>query len=113
MNFKIVLLAASALLMGACGGPEQDVSEEVGQASSTPGYVHGEQSENNDGADMIEGDESEVPNDNAIIDTRQDTGPANMDSEGAIPTPEDNLDTGETMPEQDGSPETMDETTPQ
>ena len=113
MNFKIVLLAASELLMGACGGPEQDVSEEVGQASSTPDYVHGEQSENTDGADMIEGDGSEVPNDNDIIDTRKDTGPANMDSEGAIPTPEDNLDTGETMPEQDGSPETMDETTPQ
>ncbi|WP_018148254.1 hypothetical protein [Henriciella marina] len=113
MNFKIILLAASALLMGACGGNDQDVAQEVGEEVETPDYVYGEQTDDTEAPDLIEGDGSERPNDNAIVDTRQDTGPANLETEGGIPTPEDDLDTGSTMPMQDGSPETTDETTPQ
>ena len=112
MNFKIVLLAASALLMGACTDREQDVSQEVGAETGTPEYVYGEQDGNAETPDLSEGDGSEEPNDNAVVDTRVDTGPANIDTEGSVPTPEGDL-TGEYGMEEDGSPETTSETTPQ
>lgn len=91
MNFKIILLAASALLMGACGNSEQDIQQEVGSETAAPEYVYGDESNAGETPDMIEGDSSEVPNDNPVVDTPQDT-------DGSM---------------QDGSPETMDETTPQ
>ncbi|MCH2457620.1 MAG: hypothetical protein MK186_06185 [Henriciella sp.] len=111
MNFKIVILAASALLMGACGDTEEDVNDQVGDQNSSPEYVYGDETAT-DTPDLIEGDGAEVANDNAVVDTRVDTGPANMEVEGGMMS-EDDVDTGEITPEQDGSPETMDETTPQ
>ena len=112
MNFKIVLLAASALLMGACSDREQDVAQEVGTETQTPAYVQGEQDGTATTEDLIDGDGSEVPNDNAVVDTRVDTGPANTDLEGSVPTPEGDL-AGDYGMEEDGSPETTDEATPQ
>ena len=106
MNYKILILAASALLMGACSDREQDVSQEVGAETQTPEYVYGDQGDTSDTQDMIEGDGSETPNDNTVVDTRVDAGPANMD------TPESDVMT-EPMPEPDGSPETTGEATPQ
>ncbi|RIJ23624.1 hypothetical protein D1224_05005 [Henriciella barbarensis] len=111
MNFKIVILAASALLMGACGDTEQDVNDQVGDQASSPEYVYGEEA-TTETPDLIEGDGSEVANDNTVVGTRVDTGPANMEVEGGMMS-EDDIETGEMVREQDGSPETMDETTPQ
>ena len=112
MNFKIVLLAASALLMGACGNTEQDVNDQVGVENNSPDYVYSEDGTTSQTPDLIEGDGSEELNDNTVVDTRVDAGPANMNTEGGMMS-EDDIDTDTMTPEQDGSPETMDETTPQ
>ena len=103
MKIRIAILAASALVMGACGDRSEDISEQVGEETATPEYVYGDQDQGRQEMDLIEGDGSEVPNDNAVVDTRVDTGPANLDTQGSIPTPEDglqdpNADT-ETVPE--------------
>lgn len=112
MNYKILLLAASALLMGACSDHEQDVAQEVGTQTETPAYVQSEQDGSAATGDMIDGDGSEVQNDNAVVDTRVDTGPANTELEGSVPTPEGDMTSDYGM-EEDGSPETTDEATPQ
>lgn len=112
MNYKILLLAASALLMGACGGQSDDVADSATPETTTPDYVYGEQEGDAATEDMIDGDGSETLNDNAVVDTRVDTGPANLDEPEGMPMPEDDM-TGDPAMEQDGSPETVDETTPQ
>lgn len=112
MNYKILLLAASALLMGACSDREQDISQEVGTQTDTPAYVNSEQGGSAATQDLIDGDGSEEPNDNAVVDTRVDTGPANTEMQGSMPAPQGNV-SGMSGMEEDGSPETADEATPQ
>jgi hypothetical protein len=46
MKFRIVLLAASALMMGACGSNDQDIETQTApERSASPGYVNSDSSE--------------------------------------------------------------------
>lgn len=111
MNYKIIFLASAAILMGACSDREEDISQAVGDETATPAYVAGDENTANETTDMIEGDGSEVPNDNAVVDTMNDTGPANLDQEQ--PVEDDPTMRMETETDIEVSPETSNETSPQ
>jgi len=85
MNIRILLLTAAALALGACGGNDQDIEQEVEETAATPEYV--------------------MPEDEAGVEPvlEQETQPSRDPYEEVIPTPETEMDLdpaqGETAPD--------------
>ena len=68
--FRLLLLAGIAILIGACGSNDQDISQEVGEAEDSPQYV--------------------MPDDQAQSDQvlTQEPDPSRDVNEEVVPTPE-------------------------
>ena len=104
---RFILAGASLILAGACGGNDQDISQEVGEAENTPAYVTPQEDSGTSEVLATDPDPSRTV-DEEIVPTPE----TDMDVEPEIeePVTPDTATDAEPMPE-DGMPQP--ETAPQ